>query len=299
MLACGAQDARKFTLDFMKPPRHPGAPQPRPSASDEALQRAVFAIQTGRLDEAERIAGQVLKSQPGHPGALHIIGHALLMQGRAGEAVAPLKEAARRTQNPAAETQLAMALRQSGHDDEALARLAHAIKRRPPFPPAFLEYGNLLAALGRNDEAIAVLEDGLQLAPRMGELSIQLGYIFAARGERAKARAMLARGLADAPPDADATFLFARLTQDDGDFAQAAEIYRRLLAISPADAAARIGLGICLIECGQAEAGFDSLRLAARAGARMYGEAVAALTASGHGRLWLRPSDAERFMRAK
>lgn len=281
----------------MKQSAPPKAPPRPPSAAEQTLQQAMAALQSGRPDEAEWLAGSVLKSNAGDPRALHVLGYALLLQGRAQDAIAPLEQVARRTHDPAIETQLAMALRQAGRTEEALERLARASKRRPPFSPAFLEYGNLLAALGRNDEAIGVLKHGLELAPRMGQLAIQIGFIHAARNERAEARAMLVRGLADAPGDTDGLFQLARMLQNECDFAQAAEIYRRLLAIAPHDAAARVGLGACLLELGETDAAFDSLQVAAGASAKIYGEIVTAVAASGRGRFWLRPSDAARALK--
>ena len=122
-----------------------------PNAGEEALQRAAFALQGQRPDEAARIAGDILKKNPDDVRAMQILGTALLLQGRGKEAVAPLEQFARRTNDPAAVTQLAMALRQAGRNEEAMARFENAIKRIPPFPPAFLEFGNLLTMLGRHD----------------------------------------------------------------------------------------------------------------------------------------------------
>src|SRR5262245_38462424 len=123
----------------------------------QALQRAAAALNAQRPQEAEQIARQ-LASRGRHPQALHILGCALLMQGRAGDAVTPLEEAARGRHDAEIETQLAMALRQSGRNEEALARLKRAVKRKPAFPPAFRELGVLLASLQQYDEAAEVLE---------------------------------------------------------------------------------------------------------------------------------------------
>jgi len=57
------------------------------AASDEAVKRAMAAIQSRRPDEAERIVGEVLAQNSRHLGALHLLGVALMAQGRAGEAV--------------------------------------------------------------------------------------------------------------------------------------------------------------------------------------------------------------------
>jgi tetratricopeptide (TPR) repeat protein len=277
-------------MNLKQPPKPPGA-------AERALQQAVLALQAGQPDQAEWLAAEAVKTNPSDARAQHLLGHARLLQGRAKDAIEPLEQAARRSHDPAAETQLAMALRQVGRSDEALDKLERAAKRKPPFPPAFLEMGNLLAALDRGEEAIAVLERALTIAPRMGELSIQLGFIHYRRGDNGKARELITRGLATAPNDVDGLYLLARLLQSQCEYAQAAQTYRRLLALAPHDAAARIGLGVCLLELGQADAAFDSLRSAARTNEKMFGDTLTALSASGHGRFWLKPSDAARRLK--
>lgn len=226
-----------------------------------------------------------------------MVGYARMLQGRAREAIPLLEKAARRTRDPAIETQLAVALRHDRRIDDALAQLDRVIKRHASFSLARLEKSSLLMSLGRAGEAIDVLERGLALAPRSGELAIQLGMIFAARSDNARARAMLSRGLADAPGHIDGLFSMARLMQSEREFAPAAGIYRQLLQAAPQEAAFRIGLGICQIELGDDEAGIENLRIAARANERLYYETVAALASAGRGRFFMKPSAARQFLR--
>src|SRR4029077_4106983 len=122
-----------------------------------------------------------------------------------------------------------------------------AIKRRPPFPPAFHVYGNLLATQKRYDAAIAIVRQGLALTPNVAELSSLLGDILVTCGNRAGARAAYRQALTHGPRNVDALWGLARELEAEGDFAQAAEIFRRMLAVVPADAAARVGLGACLL----------------------------------------------------
>jgi hypothetical protein len=50
------------------------------SGGNDALQGAAFALNSGRPNDAERIAGDVLKANPRNALALHSLGSALLMQ---------------------------------------------------------------------------------------------------------------------------------------------------------------------------------------------------------------------------
>ena len=171
-------------------PGHPGA-----VGNDEALQRAMLALDGQRRNDAERIAGEVLKADPRHARALHVLGCALLMQGRPQDAIAPLEAAARGRHDPQTDTLLAIALRQAGRTDDALSRLKRATKRQPPYAAAFHELGCLLSSLERHDEAIEALLRGLEVAPMMPELSIQLGYVLLRRRHFADAKIAFARAL--------------------------------------------------------------------------------------------------------
>jgi tetratricopeptide (TPR) repeat protein len=281
----------------LKPPPLPSAARRGPGASDLALKNAAAALQAGRPLEAERLAAGVLKGNSGSVPAMQILGSALSMLGRNEEAVAPLERAARASRDAATETQLATALRKLGRLDDARERLERAIKRKPPFAPAFVELADTLSALDRQQDAIDIVQQGLAIAPNFAELSARLGRLLALQGKTKQAREAFGRTLALAPGHADALFSLARIFQAERDFTQAADVYRRMLAARPNDPEIRIGLGICLMELGRTEEALGHLRAAGAAGAKTYGEVVSALADAGKGRFWLRPSDAARALR--
>ncbi len=283
----------------LNPPRFPNPPPARRGGNDEALERAAFALQRGQAAEAEHIAADLLRADPYHSGALQIFGYALLAQDRAEEAIAPLERGARHTRNPLVETQLGMVLRQAGRHADAEHSLKRAVKRRPPFAPAFLELGFHLSSSGRTEEAIEIFRRGLEVAPNFAELSIQLGNIFSARNQLEEARDAYVRALRTAPANVDAMHGLARVLQNAGAYAQAVEIYLRLLAAKPDVAAARVGIGTCQLELGDVEAAFNNFRMATRGGPKLYGQALMALVSSGRGRFWIKPSAAARFFRGE
>jgi len=260
------------------------------------LQWASAAIDRGHFPDAERLARNVLGRIPQHPTALHLLGCALLLQGHPRQAVAPLERAARASQDPSIETQLAIALRQSGRTDDALARLQRATKRRPAYPAAFHELGFLLFSLHRIDEAIAVIGQGLELAPRMPELSVLLGGIHHARRDLAKAKAAYAHALAVAPGHAGAHYGMGVVLFDDGEFLLAAEHLERSLAGNPGDAQADLKLAACLLELGRPDEAFGRLRAVTRSEPRLYGVVLKVISSSSRGRFWLRPSSAAKSL---
>jgi tetratricopeptide (TPR) repeat protein len=264
--------------------------------SGDALQQAMFALDSERPQDAERIAGELLKADPYHRRALHIRGCALVLQGRAAEAVVDLEAAAHGSRDPEIETMLAIALRQAGREEEALSRLKRTTKRSPPYAAAFHELGCLLVSMKRDGEAIDAFRRGIQIAPMMPALSIQLGYVLLGRRNCVDAKSAFARALEIAPGSADALFGMAKAHQQIGENAAAAEYYRRYLMARPEDLGSWVNLGHCLLKLGQLDAGYDCFRTAACGDPKRYGNALRSLVASGRGRFWLKPSAAALFL---
>jgi Flp pilus assembly protein TadD len=281
-----------------KRPPSPSASQ-RPSSSNPALERAIFALRSERPDEAERLAAGVLKSDRGNSLAAQVLGRALLMQNRAVEAIVPLERAARRSDDPALETLLAATLAAAGRIDEALDRLRQTTARRPPFSPAFLEHGGQLSRIGRFEEAKAVLEEGLALTPDALDLQMELGFVHLKRNDRAAARALFLQVRAAAPERHDVLPALAKVMALDGEYAAAADLHRRALGLRPDDAMTRTNLGACLLEMGQRDAGEASLRAVASGAPHLSGMAITSLAAASHGRFFLRPSEAAKFLRVE
>ena len=262
------------------------------AAEAEALARAVAAAESGNISEAERIARVVLAQKPQHLEALQLLGALLMAQQRPREAIAPLEEAARHSANPELETRLAIALREIGRTDEAVAWFYRAIDRVPICARAFQELGHLLRAKRRYVEAESVLKRGVEAAPTVLELSLALGGVCLDRADSRHAKIAFARALSIVPGHNDALVGFGVALQYEGDFARAAERFRRVLAHDPAHHRARMNLGYCLIELGQLDDGIACLRAAVEAAPHNYGNALRMLISAGRGRFWLKRSAA-------
>jgi tetratricopeptide (TPR) repeat protein len=267
------------------------------SGSDEALQRAMLALNGGRPADAERVAADVLKTNRRNVLALQVLANALLMQNRIADAIAPLETAARGNHDPQIETMLGIVLRQAGRIEDALSWLTRAVKRRPPHVPAFYEYGCLLSFLNRDDEAVEAFNRGLDVAPLTPQLSVQLGYVLLRRKHYAEAKAAFARALNNSAGSPEALYGLAKAHQAVGDNAAAAGYFRQCLVSRPNDADMWLQLGFCLLEVGDLAAGYECFRTATRGDPQNYGNALSAMVKSGRGRFWLKPSGAARYFR--
>ena len=166
----------------------------------DALAAAVGHHQAGRLDAARPLYHSILRSQPGHPDALHLLG-VLESQGGRPRAALPLlrravallpgdadflgnlarslraagqPEAAERAFARAAaldpaDAQIAFTLGslrlERGDAAGAAAAFALALTRRPDFAEARINRANALAALGRTEDAARLRRQAVALAP--------------------------------------------------------------------------------------------------------------------------------------
>ena len=275
-------------------PHNPSSGRRNPG--DEALERAVVALQMRRPGEAERLAAGVLRANRNNHIAAKVLGWALLAQNRAGEAIAPVERAARRSNDPEIETVLAVALAATGRQQEALDQLRQTTARRPAFAPAFREYAGQLLKLGRFGEAVEMIESGIALAPDAIDLQIDLARLHLNQNDRVKARTILSQALEAAPGRLDTMAALARVMLLDGDYAAAADLFRHLLALRPDDAMTRADLAACQLEMGARDAGEATLRAATRGRPEMLGRAIHVLAATSHGRFFFRPSAGVKFL---
>jgi tetratricopeptide (TPR) repeat protein len=266
------------------------------SAADTRIERASWALRTGHPDEAERLAAAVLRADRANSAAAIILGQILLEQARFEEAVAALRQPARRSEDPRLETLLAIALGKTGHREEAIKQLEQATRRQPPFAPAFREHANQLSIQGEQDEAIAVLECGLLALPDTVELMLDLALLYLRRNARHQASRLLERAAMLAPNRPDVLAARARALVLDGAYDEAAKHYQRALSLRPDDAMSRANLAVCLLEMGERDQGEMKLREAVRGRPDMIGRAIHSLAAPGHGRFFLRPSAVIDFL---
>jgi len=267
------------------------------AATSEALQYARFALENKRPAEAEQIAADILKTNSGNREATKVLGYALIMLDRAAEALALLEKAVRGSHDPELEMEVAVALRLNGRTDDAIASLKRAIKRTPPFPGAFYEFGLVLASQRRFEEAIAVFKQGVEVAPMMADMAAQLGNIYYAINDRKNAAHWFRRALSLNPGHYAAAEALGVALMNDHDYAQAAELFRNMVAVDPGNANARLSLANCLLNLGEHDVAYACLRAASARGPQYFGKALRIAVGAGRGRFWLRPSGAAKFLK--
>ena len=197
--------------------------------------------------------------------------------------------------DPAIETDLAIALRDTGQLADARIWFERATIRQPPFAEAFMGLGMLLRSTRQHAEAEAIVKRGLDVAPSMPELSMVLGGLCLDRADTANAKVAFARALANAPGHPEALFGFGIALLNEGEFARAAERFRQVVARDAGHVRARLNLAYCLLELGQWDDGVACLRATIKLDRKSCAEVLRMVVSSGRGRFWLKRSAAAEF----
>ncbi|HEU5195780.1 MAG TPA: tetratricopeptide repeat protein, partial [Methylomirabilota bacterium] len=121
------------------------------------------------------------------------LGLALWADGRAREAVPYLEQALTdQPRNGQLERRLAGALLDAGRPDDARARFATLVARRPDDVEALTGVGLSLVASGRPGESLPYLEKATALAPRSAHAHYALARAYLTLGDRPRADRTLA-----------------------------------------------------------------------------------------------------------
>jgi tetratricopeptide (TPR) repeat protein len=131
-----------------------------------AYLRALEAVRVGRFRSAERQLREIQRIRPGEINSLHLLGVALLSQGRLAPALEVLERVVAGA--PAflhARIDRARAYRQAGRLEAARAELRAVLKEKPALEPAWVAYGDVLVEMERFADARFAFEQARLLDP--------------------------------------------------------------------------------------------------------------------------------------
>ncbi len=169
------------------------------------FQQALTFHQHGQLDEARALYESVLKKQPKHFDALHMLGVLVYQTGKLERAATLLAKAIAIDPDDArARNNYGNVLQDLRRRDEALVQYNKAIALDPNYPEAHNNRGDLLQTAGRMDAALASYDKAISLSPRYAGAHYNRGNILKSMGQWAQAIASYDNALTIAPDYADA-----------------------------------------------------------------------------------------------
>jgi tetratricopeptide (TPR) repeat protein len=212
-----------------------------------AVEQALALHRQGRLDEAERIYGRVLKASPGHFDALHLCAMLKLQRGKAGEAYRLIGAALRIDPRSAdALSNAGLVLSALKRDEEALASFEKALSLSPDHVEALNNRGLALLETGRAEEALASFERVLRQEPGHLEARINRGNALSTLERLDEALADYDAAIALVPAHPGAHFNRGNALSARRRHADAIAAYDRALALAPTHVKALNNRGLAL-----------------------------------------------------
>jgi protein O-GlcNAc transferase len=221
------------------------------NASVVALQarfkQGVALHQQGNLAEAERIYEEVLRKQPDHFDALHLLGIIALHTGRAERGIELIKRAIGLNANiAAAHSNLGNGLRGLKRPADALASYDRAIALKPDFGEAYYNRGNALLDLKRPEDALASYDRAIALRPDYTEAYNNRGNALLDLKRVADALASYDKAIALKPNYTEAFFNRGNALKDLKRLADALASYDKAIALRPDYTEAYYSRGVVL-----------------------------------------------------
>ncbi|MGB5253474.1 MAG: tetratricopeptide repeat protein [Sedimenticolaceae bacterium] len=148
-----------------------------PGASKQLFADAAAAYKQDKRPIARRALERLLKKEPDHPGALHLLGMIYRDDGDPDSAISHIQRSiAIDPDLAAAHHNLGAAFQDLRRYEEAADSYRRALALNPNHAAAKSNLGLVLVLLGRVEEAIAMLNDAVVLNPRLAEAHNNLGF---------------------------------------------------------------------------------------------------------------------------
>jgi predicted O-linked N-acetylglucosamine transferase (SPINDLY family) len=235
----------------------------------EAFQTAHGHHQAGRLREAEALYRQILRQEPNHADALHLLGVVAHQHGQHDLAAELIGRAIAQCGDRAAyHSNLAETYRAQGKLAEAEQSLRRALALDPDSAHAHNNLGIVLGALGRSAEAVEALTRAIGLRDDFAEPHNNLGIVRRAEGNLDEAIAHFRRAVQLNPRYVDACSNLGVTLNEQSRFDEAAEVLRQAIRLAPQDSRLQVNLGMVHADSGRLDDAIACYREAVRADPR-------------------------------
>jgi tetratricopeptide (TPR) repeat protein len=225
------------------------------------LQQGLALHQTGRGEEAATLYEHVLRVEPGHAEANHLLGLARLQQGDASAAVQHIAMSLKaQPSNPQYLSNIGVALIRAGRNEEAAEVLGRAVSINPTSAEMYSNLGMANRALGRFREAADAYRHAAAIKPEEAAFHHRLAGALRHFGDHLGAEASFRRALGLRPDNVEAYDRLAFILIDQGRTAEAIDLLDGALTILPQEATLHLRRSAALYvqgEIDRAVEGFD------------------------------------------
>lgn len=228
--------------------------------SQEKLGQAWQHHQAGQFNRAERLYQEVLRSEPEHPDALHMLGILAHQTGHSEAGIELVKRALRQRQDDARiHANLAMMFEAGGRLQQAIEHNKKALVLMPEHTGARLNLANQQRAMGDIEEAIASYRLLLKQRPEDAAGWSNLGSALRAKGQSNEAIEAFEKALTLLPDNADIYTNLGNALQAAQRHDEAIAAFSRAIEIQPDFGAAHANLGIAELHAGNVDRALSAL----------------------------------------
>ena len=231
--------------------------------SDEKLRTAFGFFSVGDIAGVERLCGEILREAPGQGDALHLLGMARLMSGRADDAIGLIVRALEAKPDDVSILEnLGLAYLVASDIGQAEVILRRALGAGSTHGLTYMRLGMALGSQGRLAEAVSMMQTAAAKLPADPDVQMNLGNALCQTGKLEEARACYEKVLVLQPQHADAYFNLGTLYRQMNRLGEAEQAYRRVLELAPGYADAHNNLGLVYAELGRGEEAIGCYRRA-------------------------------------
>jgi protein O-GlcNAc transferase len=223
---------------------------------DNAFHTALCHHQNGQLNKAEQFYKKILKADPNHADALHLLGLIARRTGRHDTALDLMHKAVRiRPQNAVYYFNMGNTLKDHGSLDEAMSCYRKALDIRPEYAEAYNNMGVVLKDQGKSHEAIRCYRKAVALKPDDPLMHNNMGTALRDQGELNEALLCYQKALHLKPDFTEAHSNMGNALKERGELDKAISCYQKALQLKPDYAQAHYNLGNAFIDQGRLSEG--------------------------------------------
>lgn len=224
----------------------------------DQLQRAVFLHRHGQLAQAQAIYEDILRIQPRHFDALHLLGVVAAATGDPRKALGLIEQAIQVAPSAVAYNNRGAALEELGEWEAALQSYERACDLKSDYADPWYNRGNCLRRARHFEAALASYDRAIALDPRYAAAYCNRGIALAEVNRPEAALESYERALAIRPDHVEAHYnrgnLLCRLRR----WEQAVASYDAAIAFAPAHANAQANRAFALVELDRVEDALES-----------------------------------------
>lgn len=204
------------------------------TAVAQTLERAIAHHKSGDLDQAEGLYREVIRVDPRHSDALHLLGLAAHQRKQHDAAIEHLTQAIAANSDVAPyHCNLGAAYRAAGDFENARRCLQQALLIAPDYADALFNLGTLCFDVGSYDEARDCFERGLEINPGFVPALLRLAAIHRSRRDLQSAIRLYRQAIHTQPQLPTAHLHLAAALNEDGQLDEAAACYRTARQLNP------------------------------------------------------------------